>query len=156
MSRTAIFDIETNGLLPDLDTIWCAVIYDVNTNQYIKFTPDNIKDLPKCLLQYDTLIGHNIIGFDLFAIKKIYPDFSWENKTIIDTLTLSKLVYYDKDNSFSHSLKAWGERLGNYKDHHEDWSRYSTEMLEYCTQDVSVTRVLYQHLERFTWITQET
>ena len=40
-----------------------------------------------------------------------------------------------------HSLKAWGERLGELKgDFGEtsDWKEFSEEMLAYCIQDVKV------------------
>jgi DNA polymerase I-like protein with 3'-5' exonuclease and polymerase domains len=44
-----------------------------------------------------------------------------------------------------HSLKAWGVRLGNYKQEFEtDWQEFTNEMLEYCVQDVEVTHNLYQ------------
>ena len=49
----------------------------------------------------------------------------------------------------SHSLKAWGQRLGVHKDSHgetEDWSQWSPELEAYCVQDVVVTKKLYEFL----------
>ena len=47
----------------------------------------------------------------------------------------------------SHSLKAWGYRLGNFKgDYNGGWVEWSPEMHEYMVQDAEVTYDLYQHL----------
>ena len=51
----------------------------------------------------------------------------------------------------SHSLKAWGYRLGVLKGDYgdtTDWSEYTPEMLEYCVQDVAVTLKLLQLIEK--------
>jgi DNA polymerase I len=48
-----------------------------------------------------------------------------------------------------HSLRAWGERLGDYKDDFTDFdSGLSDEMISYCRQDVAVTVKLYHRLTR--------
>ena len=47
----------------------------------------------------------------------------------------------------SHSLKAWGLRLGNHKgDYDGGWAAWSPEMHDYMVQDAEVTYALYQHL----------
>tara|TARA_R100000541_G_scaffold33748_1_gene42359 strand:- start:518 stop:2119 length:1602 start_codon:yes stop_codon:yes gene_type:complete len=62
-----------------------------------------------------------------------------------DTLVLSRL--HNPSLEGGHSLRAWGERLGKYKDDYQGgWEEYSQEMLSYCQQDVRVTKNLYQHL----------
>ena len=48
-----------------------------------------------------------------------------------------------------HSLKAWGQRLGDQKIefNYEDFdSGLTQEMQDYCIQDVKLTRTLYRHL----------
>ncbi len=46
-----------------------------------------------------------------------------------------------------HSLKAWGERIGNYKDDYDGgWENFSDDMLFYCRQDVRVTKDVYRRL----------
>jgi DNA polymerase I-like protein with 3'-5' exonuclease and polymerase domains len=50
----------------------------------------------------------------------------------------------------SHSLEAWGYRLGVYKGDFAkttDWRHWSPEMSAYCKQDVEVTRRLYELVE---------
>lgn len=50
----------------------------------------------------------------------------------------------------SHSLKAWGYRLGELKGEYGQqenaWDKYSEEMLDYCEQDVAVTTKLIKRL----------
>ena len=72
----------------------------------------------------------------------------------------TRLVYADiKESDFSkkdfpkdcigkHSLKAWGNRIGEYKEQLEtDWQTFTPEMLEYCKQDTEVTYKLYKVIE---------
>jgi DNA polymerase I-like protein with 3'-5' exonuclease and polymerase domains len=47
----------------------------------------------------------------------------------------------------SHSLKAWGLRLSDFKDDYSGgWEEFSEEMLSYCVQDTAVTLTLYKAL----------
>jgi DNA polymerase-1 len=82
-----IFDIEANGLDPD--KVWCIVAKEVDKDRTYTFGPDCIDKGIALLNQADTLIGHNILGYDLPVLKKLY-NFNFKGK-IIDTLTLSRL-----------------------------------------------------------------
>lgn len=177
-----VFDIETDGLLYDTKNLWCIGIKvnDEETKVYTAKPTRNsngtIEDGLKILSSADVLIGHNIINFDIPAIKKLtnvdlwnkcIPKLGGQDCTIpretadgiYDTLIASKLRYPNlliiDSNSRklgklkgSHSLKAWGVRLKNSKDEHEDWSRLTYEMVKYCKQDVEVTYDLYNRLSR--------
>jgi DNA polymerase-1 len=100
------------------------------------------------------IIGHNIIKYDIPVLKKL-GTFNPKGE-VCDTLVCTRLIWADvKQADFtrtdfprkligSHSLAAWGHRLGNYKgDYDGGWEEYSDEMLEYCFQDVEVTYTLY-------------
>lgn len=137
-----VFDIEANNLLYDVTKVWCIVAYDVEDGKVYSYDPDEIKEGLKLLMQADTLIGHNIIGYDLPALKKLYPEFEYKGE-VVDTLILSRLRYPQLG---SHSLKAWGERLKFPKDEHTDFSYFSPDMLNYCIQDVMVSYKLYDLL----------
>jgi DNA polymerase I-like protein with 3'-5' exonuclease and polymerase domains len=92
----------------------------------------------------DTLVGHNIINFDVPVLRRL-TGMDW-SFNLRDTLVLSRL--YNPSLDGGHSLRAWGERLGNYKDDYQDgWEEYSHKMLEYCQQDVRVTKDLYNKLK---------
>jgi len=92
----------------------------------------------------DTLVGHNIINFDVPILRRL-TGMDWDFN-LRDTLVLSRLHNPSLDGG--HSLRAWGERLHNIKgDYQGGWEEYNQEMLEYCQQDVRVTKTLYKHLE---------
>ena len=152
MGVTLIFDIETNGLLLDVSKFWVGVTYCIETKEERVYY--NAKSLAEDLNKATTIIGHNIIGYDIPALKILSGiDIT---TPVVDTLLLAKLAYYDKDKSWSHSLDAYGERLGEPKGKYNDWSKYTKEMEVYCKQDVKVTAKLYTHLKRKTiWLPKE-
>ena len=169
-----IFDIETNGLLEETTKLHCMAICDTATGVIDGYDPSNVEEgvrrLMDALAQGEQIAGHNIISFDLPALSKLYPDFvvsRAQRPQIIDTLILSRLIYSNLETTDlglmrsgqlpsklykSHSLKAWGYRLGEYKgDYGEQenaWETYSPEMLAYCKQDVAVTVKLYARLTK--------
>lgn len=164
--RQIIYDIESNGLLYEASTIHCVGVKVndeetlVYTSRPIKGSAGSIKDCLSLLSTADILIGHNIIKFDNACIRKLYDyDLFTEIPKSFDTLIASQLAYpnmllIDSNNKSldgklkgSHSLKAWGQRLGNHKEHHDDWSQLSEEMLYYCIRDVEVTYSLYNKLK---------
>ena len=173
-----IFDLETNGLINDTTRIHCAALHWCEEDITESFNDEKYcaspKELPMAsghsvstalswLETADVLVGHNIIGFDIPVIKRLYPWFSPDG-IVIDTLILSRLYAPDllgvdkKTKKIpnklygSHSLKAWGHRLGILKgDFNEttDWKEWSREMEDYCIQDVMVTKKLCEHFHPF-------
>jgi len=177
-----IFDLETNGLLNDATRIHCIALHwcednsteSFNDEPYGDGTFDIKEDAPMASnyaihtgLQWletaDMLIGHNIIGFDLPIIRKLYPWFTAPSN-ILDTLVLSRLYHpnlLDIDKTTDkipsklwgrHSLEAYGHRLGEYKGDFgqgTDWKEWSQEMENYCKQDVIVTKKLCEHFHPY-------
>ena len=87
-----IFDIETNGLLPELTKIHCLCMKDITTNKIYSYTTEEQIRLGLSVLNSgEDIIGHNIISFDIPAIQKIYPDWKPIGK-VVDTLVLSRLI----------------------------------------------------------------
>ena len=137
-----ICDIEANGLTPD--KIWCCVCKDIDTGEVTIFRDGDADEAREFFNQCEKVIGHNIIGYDAIWLNKLWK-VGLKLDKIIDTLVLSRLA-----NSFraGHSLRDWGEKLGVYKDHHDDWSQWSQEMEDYCVQDVEVTEAVYNQLKK--------
>ena len=137
-----ICDIEANGLTPD--KIWCCVCKDIDTGEVTIFRDGDADKAREFFNQCEKVIGHNIIGYDAIWLNSLWK-IGLKIDKIVDTLVLSRLA-----NSFraGHSLREWGEKLGVYKDHHEDWSQWSQEMEDYCVQDVEVTEAVYNQLKK--------
>ncbi len=166
-----IFDIETDGFLDEMTKVHCLVIKSTETGKTMTFGPVGC-DQPigpglEALMEADLIVGQNVIKFDLVALQKIYPWFKVDQSKVYDTLVVSRLIYSDlreRDGGniekgllptklwASHSLKAWGYRLGILKGEFKEnngedaFKVFTPEMLEYCRQDVEVTHALYTQL----------
>lgn len=180
--KTLVFDIETDGLLDELTQVHCLVIADPATSEVWSCTNSappatgtsihtmggiqparyrSVEEGLKLLAEADLILGHNVIGFDIPALQKVYPD--WKPRGVVrDTLLLSNLLYpkeviegidFDlaakgrlpKNLIGRHSLEAWGYRLGEYKgDYKGPWGAWSQVMQVYCEQDVTVTSKLWK------------
>lgn len=174
-----ICDIETNGLLHELDRVHCIVLRDVKTGEVHSCADqDGYLPLQRALdlvSKADQLIGHNLINFDMRALKKVYPGLRLRSDCdIVDTLILSRVLwpelepvddqkfsYIDKKYRGRHSLAAWGERLGvakiKFKEEQKKdskvtnvWAEWSKSMQTYCEGDTLVSLRLHEY-----FLTQE-
>ena len=169
-----VFDLETDGYLEHLTKIHCIAIRNADdTSQSWVYSPQWIEQGLKQLMEADEVIGHNIITFDIPAAQKVYPWFDLTGVKVTDTLVLSRLMRPDlkqddyqsrmtakefpKKHFGSHSLKAWGLRLGIHKGdfgEQTDWSEWSQGMQDYCERDVEVNVALWEALAPHTWSQQ--
>ncbi len=174
-----ICDIETNGLLHELDRVHCIVLRDVETGEVHSCADqDGYLPLQRALdlvSKADQLVGHNLINFDMRALKKVYPGLTMRSGCdIVDTLILSRVLwpelepvddqkfcYIDKKYRGRHSLAAWGERLGvakiKFKEEQKKdktvtnvWAEWSKSMQTYCEGDTLVSLRLHEY-----FLTQE-
>ena len=156
-----IFDIETDGLLDDVTKVHCICIQDTNTNRVWKYAPTQLDVALDVLQDAEEIGGHNVMAYDLPALKKIF-NFHYVGK-VFDTLVASRLIWPNlKERDIkkrtvenkligSHSLKAWGQRLGerkgDYGEQEDAWETFSQGMLDYCAQDVSLNVELYKLIQ---------
>ena len=159
-----IWDIEADHLLDEVTTVWCNVFRNTKTDEVHTFDPTQTQEAMDFMdSEITTLIGHNVFDYDLRVMKKLH-DYTFKGN-VIDTLVYSRTIWPDvKEIDFklhakgllpqkligSHSLKAWGHRLGelkgDYNSGSESFAAYTTEMLDYCIQDTAVTAKLYQKI----------
>ena len=133
MSRF-IFDLESDGLLDKATKIHCICLKDLDSGAVYQCNSQQdgrgIQEALCLLHNADVIIGHNIVGFDIPVLQKLYP--TWHPKgKVLDTLILTRLIWPDlREKDFgminerpdfpknligSHSLKAWGYRIGSLK-----------------------------------------
>lgn len=192
--RTLLYDVETDGLLPSLSRIHCIVLRDAATRETFRFRrheggkietrpitnpgvfeelepEDTIPDGVQMLQEAVQAVGHNVIGFDNKAIRKVFPWFSPKGK-IIDTLVMTRLIMPDvKENDYrlaergvlpgqligSHSLDAWGYRTGKHKGDYSKqmlarglnpWGAWNLDQEDYCENDIDVTEILWAGIRK--------
>lgn len=170
-SRSYLFDIEADGLLDTISKIWCISIKDLSTGVNTLYGPDQIQEGLEVLSQATEVWIHNGLGYDLPALKKVCNFELSPTCVVRDTLLLSYLLFsdralddmsagFDEINELigSHSLEAWGKRLGHHKmDYQGGFDQYTPEMGEYCKIDVEVLDALRKHLlatasgKKFDW-----
>ena len=156
IQRVYVGDIEANGLLDTATKLHCAVFKNIYTGQVHKFWPwegaDYIKQLLDFLDSVDILIMHNGLGYDWPLLEKLYG-YKFKGKKI-DTLIMSRLLNPKRvippsclnNKCGPHSVEAWGWRVGKGKVEHNDWERYSPEMLHRCSEDVEIQHLIFQAL----------
>lgn len=193
--KSYTFDIETDGLLDQLTHVKCINVIDNETGEEYRYTDHvhyedavtgrrtdietprdgDINDGVALLEAADEICGHNIVGFDIPAIRKVM-EFT-PPKGVFDTQVVSRLVYtdiIDRDSLAArkgkldmpnklkmrrHSLAAWGVRLGaelkgdfTPSQFNKKWTwndyPFSQECDDYCMQDVRVNVTLVQHMKR--------
>ena len=140
---TAIVDIETDSL--DATQIHCIVACDYATGKEKVWVQDECKEFASWSEKIDKFIMHNGISFDAPVLNRLTGS-SIKPSQIRDTLIESQL--YNPIRDKGHSLKAWGERFNFPKGDFTEFDYYTPEMLEYCKQDVRITRKVAQELEK--------
>ena len=97
--RTLFFDIETNKIedwvhLSDLKVVHCLSIYDPMMPKLVTFDGESIPHGLKALAEADRIVGHNVIGFDIPALKKMYG-FSPPLVKVLDTMVMARCIAPD-------------------------------------------------------------
>jgi len=140
LGRPLIFDIEGNGLRQSITKIWCITI--TNGVETRHFDPTGIEQAVR-ILDGKWICAHNVFNYDLPVLKRFFP---WFNPSKVDdTFILSSLFEPDR---LGHGLESWGEQFGVPKPEHEDWSKYSPEMMMRNMVDVQINSLVWDHLNK--------
>jgi DNA polymerase-1 len=147
-------DLESDGLLDTATRIHCGVFKNLLTGEKLFFRPSQIGEMLSFLDTVDVLIMHNGIGFDWPLLEKLHG-YRFKGKRI-DTLIMSRLLSPKRLVPFNcpnkaigpHSVEAWGWRVGRGKVEHNDWSKFSEEMLHRCSEDVEIQELIFKALEK--------
>ncbi len=158
--------------------VHCLVLQDIDTGEVGRYHEDpalpregTLREGVAKLLAADLRAGHNWNGYDERVTREFFPDLYaarrpdaqvWDTQVGAEvvwpyewlkgndaTRAKRRLADMPKKLIGSHSLEAWGFRMGNLKGGYEgDFQTFTPEMLAYCVQDVAVTRDLFLKLER--------
>jgi DEAD/DEAH box helicase domain-containing protein len=149
-----VFDLETQRSAAevggwhraDLMKISCAVLYDSKQDRYIDFMENQVDRFIERLQTYDLVIGFNIKRFD-YQVLRGYSDFNFQNLKNLDILEDVK-KYLNFRLSLAHLAT---ETLGEGKTADglkalQWWQEGRIlEIIQYCRQDVKITRDLYRY-----------
>ena len=139
MKDFCVFDIESDGLLNEVSKIHCLsynIFIDGKSIRRGSITDyDKIKTF---LLSQSTLVGHNIVCYDIPVIEKILN--IKPKAMLVDTLALSWYLYPSElkngkeQKRKHHGLEFWGEILGIKKPEVKSFlgiSEEKSQILEY-------------------------
>lgn len=188
LTQAVAIDIESNDLLSGMldfssfpyklnkdAKLWCVSFCNIGTGEVTSLVKEQItkENIDSILKDYKFIVFHNGVKFDILVLRLfglIDYKIGWlgESDTLngrevrfLDTLILSRLLSPDRFGG--HSLKVWGERLGEYKDDFRkecvdlgiiqkdspkgaEFKTFSEGMVSYCEQDTKVTSELFKHL----------
>lgn len=156
MKRVVVIDIEADGLLDTISKMHCAVAMTLDEKEVWRFEPHQVAEFCDFLSTVDVWVGHNIIQYDIPAIKKVLG-YEFKGKKV-DTMLMSRLQnphrtapFYAQNKKEAmkvHGLYAWGVRVGIDKPEIEDWSTYTPHMLFRCEEDVRINIATYHALRK--------
>lgn len=148
-----VFDLETQRSAAevggwhraDLMRISCAVLYDSKQDRFIDFMENQVDRFIERLRTYDLVVGFNIKRFD-YQVLKGYSDYNFQDLKNLDILEEVKnhlgfrlSLAHLAETTLGESKTADGLQALRW------WQEGRIlEIIEYCRQDVKVTRDLYR------------
>ncbi|MFP4658354.1 MAG: DEAD/DEAH box helicase, partial [Desulfonatronovibrionaceae bacterium] len=150
--RFAVLDLETRRSAAEVGGwhragkmgVSCAVVYDSQHDDFFTFFQDEMPAMSALLQDADLVVGFNLLRFDYRVLAGVY-DFPWEDLPTLDILAevhgflgfrlsldhlASQTLGAAKSADGLAALKWWKEGLVD-------------RIVDYCRQDVAVTRDLY-------------
>lgn len=172
---TYLIDIEANGLESfELEEVHCICCKQLGSDVTVRYVSDtSVADGLPLEKFYELFqdkeaqfVAHNGLSYDFIvlarktgiSIEDLYRAVA--DGRMIDTLIWSRFLYPNMaeiDSQThkvpggmcgSHSLGAWGHRLGNHKGEYTGgWETLTQEMVDYCVQDIEVLESIVNKLK---------
>lgn len=144
LGNVLVIDIETNGLLNVVNKLHVMSAGWKNSNGIWQIKSTNKEDDIRKVFENpnNTVVGHFFLGYDIHALKKLFPSINFRAQ-IIDTLSLSHYLFNDR---LKHGLEDWGIEFGfeKVKISDEEWENLSYEKaVERCERDVFINALLW-------------
>ena len=153
MKNVVFFDLETQRSFDEVGGrhhiqrmgLSVAVTYSTATGEYRYYTEENVDDLIEQLKAADLVVGFNVLSFD-YEVLRGYTDYPLKRLPTVDMLadihrTLGFRLSLDSLANATLGLSKSADGLQAIR-----WWRQGKikELMEYCKNDVGVTRQLYE------------
>lgn len=173
--KRGLFDIEGNGLLyatddaPECTMVHCIVVTDIDTGETWDYKPDEVDEGVEKLRSFDELWAANGLRYDYPVLEKLkglilpfrtqrdllvasrvkHPNIKETDGKLNASRRAKKLPTMPPEYFGSHTVGAWGYRLGVPKLHEDitDWSQWTPEMHERCIGDVATSLKWFKFLQ---------
>jgi len=149
-----VFDLETQRSAAEvggwhrahLMKISCAVLYDSQEDRFIDFVENQISQFVERLQTFDLVIGFNIKRFD-YQVLKGYSDFNFKKLNNLDILEeIKKYLGFRLSLDHLASVTLGIRKTADGLQALQWWQQGRIpEIIEYCRQDVKITRDLYRY-----------
>ncbi len=146
-----VADLESNGFLETVTKIWCGVYKDIDTKEVYRFRPDQMVEMCQFLDKVTLIVFHNGVLFDIALLEQVLG-YVYEGE-LCDTWLMSMISNPDrrkhpnlKGKSGAHSLANFGCIFGRPKPEHEDWTRFTPDMMYRCEEDTEIGYLTFNYL----------
>lgn len=147
LEKCFIIDIETKGLLDRLkskEDLHCLSVGWESKEGFRVMSTNKEEDIAKIFENpNNTIVGHFFLGYDLPALRIMFPKINFQAK-IIDSLAISHYLYNDRA---KHGLEDYGVELGYEKVQisPEEWETLTYEKaVERCERDVLINYLVWK------------
>ncbi|MDH5182288.1 MAG: DNA polymerase [Gammaproteobacteria bacterium] len=141
-----VFDIEGDGFLRDVTRMWTIIIHNLTTGERVEFLENDLGWQDYFNNNVGIVVGHNILGYDVPVLEKLFGYKFPKETQFHDTLLMSQILDYRRFGYQGHSLAVWGKSLNYPKIDFHDFSKWTPEMSKYCHQDVNLNVEVYKIL----------
>jgi len=155
--RVVVFDVETQRSFDEVGGrsqlhrlgISVAVAYSYQDDSFLTFTEDRVPELVELLRQAELVVGYNIRGFD-YEVLRAYTTHDLHALPTLDLMfdLEDRLGFRPKLESVAVPTLGGGKSADGLQA--LQWWRQGEvdKIIEYCTEDVRVTRDLYNFGKR--------
>ena len=130
-----------------------GVAYRYDRDEYLVVTEDRVRELIDLLCDADLVVGYNIRGFD-YEVLRAYTDSDLQRLPTFDIMfdLEERLGFRPKLDSVASATLGVGKSADGLQA--LEWWRLGEvdKIIEYCQEDVRVTRDLYDFGKRNRWV----
>ena len=162
--KVVVFDLETQRSFDEVGGrsqlhrlgVSVGVAYCYDRDEFLVFEEETIGSLIELLLGADLVVGYNIRGFD-YEVLRAYTDHNLGSLPTFDLMydLEHRLGFRPKLESVASATLGVGKSADGLKA--LEWWRHGEvdKIIEYCRDDVRVTRDLYDFGKRNRWVLVE-